>query len=79
MDSCAKVNGAHKWVLRDLQELIKSMRSELSEVKTRSIECKKKKSTLNKELKETKKQIIELKQYSRKENIQLKGISQVPD
>lgn len=53
---------------------IKSLRDEMSEAETRSLQCQRDNKKLDKELRETKKQLTELKQYSRRNNIELKGV-----
>lgn len=53
---------------------VKTLRKELEDVKQLSLECQKENRGLSKELGDTKKQLIELKQYSRKSNLELKGI-----
>lgn len=53
---------------------LKSVRQELSEVKKRSVEGEKERQRLNKELRDAKKEMVDLKQYSRRNNLELKGI-----
>ncbi|KAH6945216.1 hypothetical protein HPB50_007566 [Hyalomma asiaticum] len=53
---------------------IKALRSEVNEVKTRTHDLQQENQKLNKELKEVNKELVELKQYGRKNNIELKGL-----
>ncbi|KAH9384592.1 hypothetical protein HPB48_026601 [Haemaphysalis longicornis] len=53
---------------------IKSIREELTEVKNRSLECHRETERLNREMKDVRRQLVELKQYSRKNNLELKGV-----
>lgn len=53
---------------------VQTLRKELDDAKKLGLECQKENRILSKELAETKKQLIELKQYSRNNNLELKGI-----
>lgn len=55
------------------QEIV-NLRQELSEVQKQSLICQTENKRLDKELKETRRQLTELKQYSRRNNLELKGI-----
>lgn len=53
---------------------LKAVRQELSEVKKRSLEDESERHQLMKELRDAKKEIVNLKQYSRRTNLELKGV-----
>nr|XP_037291252.1 uncharacterized protein LOC119187107 [Rhipicephalus microplus] len=53
---------------------LKAVRQELSEGKKRSHEHERERHPLVKELRDAKKEIVDLKQYSRRTNLQLKGV-----
>lgn len=53
---------------------VKTFWEELTEVKNRSIECHRENERLNREMKDVRRQLVELKQYSRKNNLELKGV-----
>lgn len=53
---------------------VKTFWEELTEVKNRSLECHRENERLNREMKDVRRQLVELKQYSRKNNLELKGV-----
>ncbi|KAH7978657.1 hypothetical protein HPB49_006303 [Dermacentor silvarum] len=55
------------------------LRREVTEVKTQNSQCQYDIKQMQKALVEAKQEIIELKQYSRSQNVEIKGILVVPD
>lgn len=58
----------------ELKTEIKSLRKDLNDAKNRNLEFQKENAQIKKELCDTRKQLIDLQQYSRRNNIELKGI-----
>ncbi|KAH6924378.1 hypothetical protein HPB50_016377 [Hyalomma asiaticum] len=58
----------------EFKEEIASLRQELSQVQKQNLVCQTANKRMDKELKETRRQLTELKQYSRRSNLELKGI-----
>ncbi|XP_070382637.1 uncharacterized protein [Dermacentor albipictus] len=58
---------------------VAGLRREVTEVKTQNSQCQYEIKQMQKALLEAKKEIIELKQYSRSQNVEIKGIPVVPD
>ncbi|KAH6920209.1 hypothetical protein HPB50_028802 [Hyalomma asiaticum] len=58
----------------EFKEEIASLRQELSQEQKQNLVCQTANKRMDKELKETRRQLTELKQYSRRSNLELKGI-----
>ncbi|KAH9382838.1 hypothetical protein HPB48_023400 [Haemaphysalis longicornis] len=71
------VTTSTKFIIDCLEEFkgdVKSIREELTEVKNWSLECHRENERLNREMKDVGRQLVELKQYSRKNNLEQKGV-----
>lgn len=61
-------------IFEELKAEIAEMKKELKYVKAESVEIKKDNDRLSKELEDVKKEVIDLQQYSRRSNLEIKGL-----